>query len=78
MYPTPPSSQYSQCHRIILTVGFRSSSVIRQDFSELQIRGGYEDNSKIISLFINENLCCDPSLELSRQDSSNDGSQHRF
>ena len=26
---------------------------------ELQIRGGIEDNSKII--FLNENICCDPS-----------------
>ena len=37
---------------------------------ELQIRGGIEDNSKIIFLFLNENICCDHSLELSRHVSS--------
>ena len=31
--------------------------------SELQIRGGIEDNSKIIFSLFNENICCDPSLE---------------
>ena len=41
-----------------------------------QIRGGIEDNSKIF--FLNENICCDPSLELSWQDGSNEGSQNRF
>ena len=30
---------------------------------ELQIRGGNEDNSKIIFLFLNESICCDSSLE---------------
>ena len=35
-------------------------------YTELQIRGGTEDNSKIIFLFLNENICCDPSLELSQ------------
>ena len=33
--------------------------------AELKIRGGSEDNSKIIFL-INENICCDPTLELSQ------------
>ena len=27
-------------------------------------------------LFLNENICCDPSLEPSRRDGSNDGSQN--
>ena len=31
--------------------------------TELQIRGGIADNSKINFLFFNENICCDPSLE---------------
>ena len=43
---------------------------------ELQMRGGTEDNSKIIFLSLNENLCCDPTLELSKRDGSNDGSQN--
>ena len=33
-----------------------------------------EDSSKVIFLFLNENICCDPSLEPSWQDGSNDGS----
>ena len=28
------------------------------------------------SLFVHENLCCDPSLETSLQDGSNEGSHH--
>ena len=31
-----------------------------------------------IFLFVNENICCDPSLEPSRRDASNDGSQNMF
>ena len=48
--------------------------------SELQIRGGFEDNSKIffLFLFVNKNLCCDPILESSWGDHSNEGSQHMF
>ena len=46
--------------------------------AKLQIRGGIEDNSKIIILFLNENICCDPSLEPSRRDGSNGGSKHTF
>ena len=32
-------------------------------YAELQIRGGTEDNSNIIFLFLNKNICCGPSLE---------------
>ena len=46
--------------------------------SELQIRGGIEDNLKIIFLFLNVNIFCDPSLEPSRRDGSNEGSQNMF
>ena len=46
--------------------------------SDLQIRGDIEDNSKIISLFLDENICSDLSLEPSRRDGSIDGSQHTF
>ena len=45
-------------------------------FTELQIREGIDDNSKIF--FLNEYICCDPSLESSRLDSCNGGSQHTF
>ena len=44
--------------------------------TELQIRGGIKDNSKDFFLFLNEKVCCNPSLELSWQDGSNDGLQH--
>ena len=48
--------------------------------AELQIREGIENNLKIIIffLFLNENTFCDPSLELSRRDGSNDVSQNMF
>ena len=46
--------------------------------SELQIRWGTDDNSKINFLFLNINICCDPSLEPSRGDGSNDGLQNLF
>ena len=39
---------------------------------------GTEDNSKIIFLFLNKNICFDPSLELSQGDRPNDGLQHMF
>ena len=45
---------------------------------ELQIRGGIEDNSILFFLFHIENICCDHSLEPSRRDGSNDGSQNMF
>ena len=31
-----------------------------------------------ISLLLHANICCDPALELSHQDGSNDGSQPMF
>ena len=31
---------------------------------------------RLFFLFLNENICCDPSLEASLQDGSNDGSQN--
>ena len=43
--------------------------------SELQIRGGIEYNSKMIFL-ISQGKCCDLSLEPSRRDGFNDGSQN--
>ena len=42
------------------------SLLIEKLASELQIRGDIEENSKIIFLFLNENICCDPSLEPSQ------------
>ena len=46
--------------------------------SELQLRGGIEDNSKIFFLFQKENICCDPSLQPSHLDGFNERSQNMF
>ena len=56
------------------------SCPFRQYFShtKLQIRVGTEDNLMINFLFLNKNICCDPSLEPSRRDGSNDGLQRMF
>ena len=45
---------------------------------ELHLRGCKEDNSILFFLFLIENICCGPSLEPSRRDGSNDGSQNMF
>ena len=45
---------------------------------EGQLRWGIEDNSEKCFSFHNKNICCDPSLELSHRDSSNEGSQQMF
>ena len=45
--------------------------------TELKIRRGSGDNSKTIFL-ISQNIHCDSSLESSRQDGSNEGSQCIF
>ena len=42
--------------------------------SEFQVRGDTEEIIRHFFLFLNENICCDPSLEPSRRDCSNDGS----
>ena len=39
--------------------------------AELLIRGDIEDILRKFFLFLNKNICCDPSLELSQQDCSN-------
>ena len=46
--------------------------------TELQIREGIDIDSKIISLFLSETIHCDHSLEPSRWDNSNEGSQYVF
>ena len=47
-------------------------------YSRAPDRWGTEDNSKIILLILKEEISCDPSLEPSRRDSSNDWSQYIF
>ena len=46
--------------------------------TELQIRRSIEDNSTIIFPIFHENICCDPSLEPSQRDGSDDESQNMF
>ena len=50
----------------------------RKCFTELQIRGGNDDNSKIFFLISQQNIHCDPSLESSRRDGFYEGSQSIF
>ena len=42
------------------------------------IRRGNRDNLGIISHISHKSIVCDPSLELSYRDGSNEGSQHMF
>ena len=44
--------------------------------SELHIRGVLRIIQRQFFLFLKENICCDPSLEPSQRDGSNDGSQN--
>ena len=44
--------------------------------SELQISGVLKIIQRFFFIFLNENICCDPPLEPSHQDGSNDGSQN--
>ena len=74
---------------ILSAIGLRPETILRHPacfpsqcssskMAELQVKGGNEDNSKLIFLYFNKNICCDPSLEPSQRDGSNDGSQHTF
>ena len=65
------NSLITPCYLLIANVRASLGTV----HSELQIRGGIEDNSKVIFLILNENICCDLS---SRRDGPNDGSQNMF
>ena len=47
-------------------------------FTVLQTRSSNRDNLLKIYLFFNKNIHCDPSLEPSQQDGSNEGSQCMF
>ena len=64
---------------LALASGF---STIRQTgsclTSELQIRRSNRYNLEIIFHISPKNIFCDPSLEPSRRDGSNEGSQHMF
>ena len=46
--------------------------------SKLLLRWRVDDSPDIFFLFSNENICCDPSLEPSRRDGSDNGSHHIF
>ena len=49
-----------------------------QTFSGSERKETYRDKLGIIFCLLFINICCDPSLEPSRQDGSNEGSQHMF
>ena len=70
------------CADSILEGGRKNTKVVTlcksDDKTELQIRESIEDNSKIIVFISERNICCDPSLEPSQRDGSNDGSQNMF
>ena len=55
---------------------YGNGRVASPETAKLQISGEIEHNSKIFFLFLNENICCDPSLKPSRRDGSNDGPQN--
>ena len=42
---------------------FNTKGTVGNIYSELQIRGGTEDNPKIMFLFLNEHIFSDPSLD---------------
>ena len=49
------------------------------NFSVFQIRRGNRNKfGIIIHIFFHKNIFCGPSLELSHQEGSNEGSQHTF
>ena len=57
----------------IMSIGTkRFTHIEKTKKSELQIRGGIDNNSDNFSYFSNK-TCCDPSLETSRRDGSNGG-----
>ena len=58
----------------IHVVGFQQPSTE----SSAPDKKGNKDNLGIISHILHKNILCDPSLELSRRDGSNEGSQHMF
>ena len=47
---------------------------MKQPITVLQIRRGNRNNLGIINHILHKNIFCDPSLEPSRRDGSNDGS----
>ena len=59
LFPTQQQINYISNYPIYLAIKQCTST-------ELQIRGGIEDNSEIIFIFLNKNICCDPSLEPSK------------
>ena len=66
----------------LLLVASESESQIKvtteTEPSELQIRAGIEDNSKVNFIFLKENISWNPALEPSRQDGFNEESQLLF
>ena len=67
-------SEEDEIHPIFLKDPEEWLQYVYKKVTVLQIRSGKMDNFGIIS----HNIFCDPSLELSRRGSSNEGSQPMF
>ena len=70
------SNGASQCFSTIFIITVCFFNLLR--LPELQIRGALRIIQRYFFLFLKENICCDTSLEPSRRDGSNDGSQYMF
>ena len=63
---------------MVMKYGCTSSLSLSTLESQLQIRRGEGILHILFFLFLIENICCDPSLEPSQRDGSNEGSQNMF
>ena len=73
---------YIQCHQSMKCARLSVSNVIYHKFSHgatfYMLNGKNVDVMLEFFFFLNENICCDPTLEPSRWDGSNGGSQNMF
>ena len=58
----------------------KSLLLLPKEWEELRApdKRGYQGLYKEFFLFLNKNICCDPSLEPSQLNGSKDVSQHKF
>ena len=82
LQPTSVKRALPHCSCLSMALHFWAQNIegsSNKAIPELQIREGTEDNSKrFFFIFLNENICCDHSLEPSLRNGSNDGSQNMF
>ena len=63
-----------QCYVFLCLLVYGLRSTVERQIAVLQIRRGITDNLG----FLHKNIFCDPSLEPSRREGFNEGSQHMF